>query len=381
MRLRVLSLNAWALPPPVGQRVHERLSLVLRALPALDCDIALFQEIWTDEARAQVIEGGRSLGYRHTWTNPGPARGGSGLLGLSRWPIGSSRFRRFTLCGLPQRLTHLDYYGGKGVVRLDVEVNGVYGALFNTHMHARYVAATEEDEYQGHRAAEVIEFADEIRSVSGPLVAVGDFNMRDTAPEYRVMRGLTGLVDVAADLDLRQPTVTLDNAYRRAGGATSESRLDYVFSRGGGDRGIASVNARRIFNQPIEVTGEPGAYSDHAGVLAEIEVGGPGLAPTPPEPEALKLARELLDTGRARAEARQRNERIGAGASFAVGVGAAWASMRAPWSRRTFLRTGLWSSAALAAASGTGLLTLSDGYVPDELTGYEAARAVLGSLR
>ena len=100
-----------------------------------------------------------------------------------------------------------------------------------------------------------------------------------------------------------------------------------------------------------------------------------------PEPEALKLAGELLDTGRARAEARQRNERIGAGASFAVGVGAAWASMRAPWSRRTFLRTGLWGSAALAAASGTGLLTLSDGYVPDELTGYEAARAVLGSLR
>ncbi|MFP6623448.1 MAG: hypothetical protein VCC20_08215 [Myxococcota bacterium] len=78
MRLRVLSLNAWALPPPVGQRVHERLSLVLRALPALECDIALFQEIWTDEARAQVIEGGRSLGYRHTWTNPGPRGAAAG---------------------------------------------------------------------------------------------------------------------------------------------------------------------------------------------------------------------------------------------------------------------------------------------------------------
>ena len=48
MRLRVLSLNAWALPPPVGQRVHERLSLVLRALPALECDIALFRSLPKD---------------------------------------------------------------------------------------------------------------------------------------------------------------------------------------------------------------------------------------------------------------------------------------------------------------------------------------------
>ncbi len=380
MRLRVLSLNVWALPPPVGHHVHERISLVLRDLPALDCDLVLLQEIWTYEAREQMIEGGRVLGYPHTWTLPGPALSGSGLLALSRWPIRSSRFRPFTLCGLPQRLTQMDYYSGKGVARIDLDVDGAPVAVFNTHLHARYAPATAVDEYRGHRTAEVIEFADEIRSASGPLVAAGDFNMRDTAPEYRVLKGLTGVVDVAAALDVRQPTSTL-NAYRLARGAVHESRLDYVFSRAGRRRGVAPVSARRVFDEPLEVAGEPGAYSDHAGVLAEIELGGPGARPTPPTSDALNLARELLDAGRARTGSRRRNERIAAGASFAAGVGAAWASTRPTLSRRAFLRAGLWGTAALAATSGAGLLTLSEGYVPDELTGYDSARAVLGSLR
>ena len=380
MRVRVLSLNVWALPPPVGHRVHERLSLVLRDLPALDCDVALFQEVWTDEAREQMLEAGLSLGYPHAWTNPGPARGGSGLLALSRWPILSSRFRRFTLCGLPQRLTHLDYYAGKGVARLDVDIGGVYLAVFNTHMHARYAAAAADDEYQGHRTAEVIEFAAEIRSIGSPLIAVGDFNMRDTAPEYQVMKGLTGLVDAAAHLDVRQPTATLDNAYRSDKGSASESRLDYIFTRGGLILGVEPTSARRVFDEPLEVAGEPGAYSDHAGVLAEIQVVNPGVAPPPPAPGALRLARELLDTGRAQAEARRRNERIGAGVSLVAGVGSAWAATHLPLSRRRLLAAGLWSAAGLATASGAGLLALSEGYVRDELAGYETAAALLDSL-
>jgi len=380
MRVRVLSLNVWALPPPVGHQVHERLSLVLRDLPALDCDLALFQEVWTDEARAQIIEAGLSFGYPHTWTNPGPARGGSGLLALSRWPIRSSRFRPFTLCGLPQRLTHMDYYAGKGVARLDVDIGGVYVTVFNTHMHARYAAATVDDEYQGHRTAEVIEFAEEIRSVGSPLIAVGDFNMRDTAPEYRVMQGLTGLVDVAADLDVRQPTATLDNAYRSNKGSASESRLDYIFTRGGLILGLEPVSARRVFDEPLEVAGEPGAYSDHAGVLAEIKLLRTGAMPTPPAPEALGLARELLDTGRAQAEARRRNQRISAGASLVAGAGSAWAATHLPLSRRRLLAAGLWGAAGLATASGAGLLALSEGYVREELAGYDTVGAVLGSL-
>ena len=381
MRLRVLSLNVWALPPPVGRDVHARLSLILRDLAGLDWDIGLFQEVWTDEAREQMIAGGHRLGYPHSWTTPGPARGGSGLLALSRLPIRSSRFRRFSLCGLPQRLTHMDYYSGKGVARIDVELDGQSVAVFNTHLHARYAPATAIDEYQGHRTAEVIEIAKEIRGVSDPVVAAGDFNMRDSSDEYRVLEGLTGLVDDAAALDAREPTATLQNPYRLGRGARHESRIDYVFSRAGRHCGATPVRAQRFFDQPIEVAGEIGAYSDHAGVWAEIEIGGPGAVMEPPSDPAVALARELLARGRAQTEVRRRHERIAAAASVGAGVGSGWASTRPTFSRRRFLRYGLRGAAALGALWGGGLLTLSEVAVPRELQAYDAAESLLGSLR
>lgn len=381
MRLRVLCLNAWGLPQPVGRHVHERLSLILRDLPAFDCDLALFQEIWTDLAREQLIEGGRTLGYSSSWARPGDARGGGGLLALSRWPIRSSGFRPFTLCGLPQRFTQLDYYSGKGVARIDVEIDGVSIAVFNTHMHARYAPAKVVDDYRGHRTAEVVEFADEIRSFPGPLVAVGDFNMRDTAPEYHVLRGLTGLVDAADALDAAQPTSTLQNVYRRGRGAVNESRIDYVFCGAGRAVGVTPVSVRRIFDEPIEVAGAPGNHSDHAGLVADIEIGGAGRPLATLAPDARDLAQALLDQGRIQTRTRRLNERVGAGVSLLAGGAAIWGARRPELSRRAFLRTGLYTGAALAGASGTGLLTLTERHVPEELAGYDAADTILGSLR
>ena len=141
------------------------------------------------------------------------------------------------------------------------------------------------------------------------------------------------------------------------------------------------MGALRFFDEPLEVAGEPGAYSDHAGVLAEIEIGGRGAPPRPSALDALRLAGELLAAGREQAESRRQTQRLGAGAGFAAALGAGWASTLPDLSRRDFLRKGLRGTAAVAAASGAGLLTLSERYAPDELAGYDEADAVLNSLR
>jgi len=380
MRLRVLSLNVWGLPPPIGLHVGERLGLVLRDLPALDCDVVLLQELWTDEGRRQLIEGARSFGYAHAFHVPGPARGGSGLLTLSRLPFAGSGFRRFTLCGLPQRLTQMDYYSGKGVARVDLSPDGVPVAVFNTHLHARYAPRGVVDEYRGHRTAEVIEMADEIRGTPAVAIAGGDFNMVDSSPEYRLLQGLTGLVDSAAVLGSRRPTSTLENAYRLARGAQNEARIDYLFARGG-LQGVRAVSCERVYDDLLEVAGEPGAHSDHAGVLAEFEIGGPGRPPVPFGDDVVDLARQLLDAGREVARRRRRDERAGAGLCLAVGGCAAVAARNSRWSRRRLLRTGLAAGAVFATGASAGLLTLSEHFVPQELEGYDAVYATLARLR
>lgn len=381
MRLRVLTLNVWGLPPPVGRVVSQRLDRILGELPALGCDVALFQEVWTEEAREQLRAGGAAVGLPHCWWPPGPAHASGGLLALSRPPIREPSFRRYTLCGLPQRITQMDYYAGKGLGRFEIELDAGPVSLFDTHLHARYAPQDVEDDYIGHRAAEVIELAAELRATRTPVVLAGDLNMRDVAPEYELLLGMTGLVDAAAALDHRQLTSTLQNAFRLARGAVSESRIDYLMSRSGLDRGVRPLSVRRVFDRNFELDGSPATFSDHAGVLADFEVGGPG-APVPPiAPGSFALARELLANGRRRARRRRLEERVGAGAGLAAAVTGAAALRRPALSRRRFLRLGVGSAAGLMTPSAGGLLFLSENVVPEELRDYDEVETLLDRLQ
>lgn len=380
MRLRVLTLNVWGLPPPVGRLVPERIERVLQDLPALACDVALFQEVWTEQTREQLRDGGPAAGLPHCWWPPGPARSTGGLLALSRLPIRDPSFRRYTLCGLPQRITQMDYYAGKGLARFEIELDGAPVSVFDTHLHARYAPPEVEDDYIGHRAAEVIELADELRKTRSPVVLAGDLNMRDVAPEYELLLGMTGLVDAAAALDRRQRTSTLENAFRRARGAVSESRIDYLMSRSGVQRSLRPTAVRRVFDGNFELDGRPGSYSDHAGVLADFAVGGPGESLPPIPAGAFALARELIANGRRRARRRRLEERVGAGAGLLAAVSGAAALRRPTISRRRFLRLGLGGTAGLMAPSAGGLLLLSEGVVPEELRNYDRVETVLDGL-
>jgi endonuclease/exonuclease/phosphatase family metal-dependent hydrolase len=378
MRLRVLSLNVWGLPPPVGRFVDERMELVADQLPALDCDVALFQEVWTEGTRERLRQGGRAAGLDHHFWPTGPASSRGGLLALSRLPIARPEYRPYTLCGLPQRLTQMDYWSGKGVCAFELRIDGAAVWIGNTHLHARYAPNDVEDDYIGHRSAEIIELASTLGPVRSPVVVAGDFNLREQAPEYRLLQLLTGLRDVAADLGAREATSTLDNVWRRQRGATSESRIDYVFSRSGADLGVKPTDVRRVFDTPVRVAGRPGSYSDHAGVLADFEIAGAGEAGHRIPPEALELARELLDNGRFRARRRQRDERLLAGAG--LGTAAAFELGRRRLTRRRFLRAAMAGGTGAALASSAGITLLSEHSVPRELAGFDAVEALLETL-
>ena len=66
MRVRVATLNAWALPPPLGQDVAFRMRSIGEELRRLDVDVMAFQEVWTAAARALLVEAGRRAGFRES---------------------------------------------------------------------------------------------------------------------------------------------------------------------------------------------------------------------------------------------------------------------------------------------------------------------------
>jgi endonuclease/exonuclease/phosphatase family metal-dependent hydrolase len=368
MRVRVATLNVWALPEPFSERLTGRMKAIGARMAELDLDVMAFQEVWTSEAHRRLRDAGRRVGMVHKWHNHS-SLGGSGLLVLSRLPIEARRFDRFTLRGLPERVDHADYYGGKGFVQLRVQTDHGPFTFIDTHLHARYRRDVSHG-YRWHRAGQIVQLGMAAHETRDPIIAVGDFNFDEQQPEYAILTGLTGLRDVAAELDRRQPTVPTHNTYRPR--SKNARRIDYVFARDGSERGLRPVRVDRVFDEPFDLGGSQASYSDHAGVVAELEISEDRRPLTPPDRDSIALAAQMLSEGRAEAEQRQQGQRAGAGIGLGCAALAAMGVRSVDVSRRRLLRGSLQCAALAALAPGVGLSILSEMFVPSEIRAFDA---------
>jgi endonuclease/exonuclease/phosphatase family metal-dependent hydrolase len=343
----------------------------------LELDAIAIQEVWTEAWQAILLEGGRRAGLTHAWHNDENI-GGSGLLVMSRHPILEAGFRRFSVCGLPERVDHGDYYSGKGFAMLRLACDDGQWWLANTHLVAQY-APDGADLYRGQRVGALVELAGAVAPASLPVVALGDFNIREQSGLYDIWTGLAGVRDVAAELDRRQPTVLAANPYRGPG--AEDERIDYGFVRDGASGRWRPLGIERVFDERRRFGGEAGADSDHAGLLLDLElVDDPGQSPLP-EPSALSEAERWLDLGRYEARERQRTRRALGVGSFALACGATAATVSPRLERRRFLKLGTASLAILGLGGAAGLGALAEHFVPEELAGFGQVERVLAKLR
>lgn len=375
-RLRLATLNVWGHVDWIGRHGEARMRSIAEQMGALDLDAIAIQEVWTEAWRAILVDGGRRAGLVHVWHNDETV-GGSGLLVLSRRPIVDADFQPFSVCGLPERIDHGDYYSGKGFALLQLESGGRPWLLANTHLVAQY-APDEEDLYRGQRVGQLVELSAAVAESRLPVVALGDFNMREASGLYDIWTGLSGVRDVAVELDHRQPTVLRDNPYR--GPAAEDERIDYGFVRDGAAARWRPRAVDRVFDGPRRFGGEEGADSDHAGLLLDLELhGGAGLRPMP-DAAALAAAGAWVERGRTAArERRQARRTLGLG-SFAVACGATGASVTTRVRRRRFLRLGSASLAMAALGGAVGLGALAEHFVPEELAGFRQVQRALARL-
>ena len=366
-KIRIATLNVWALPFAIADDVSERIDAIVRRLGGLDADVVAFQEVWTGEVKQRLAEAGLDSGYTTAWYD---SKGtGGGLLVLSRRPVAEARFHGYLMRGLPQRLDQGEYYAGKGFLHLRLVTEKGPVTVVNTHLHAEYAFGSE-SEYFGIQTAQIVQLAAYIAGLSEPVLAPGDFNVHEGNPPYRVLLGLGELADCAVTLDHRQATARRSNPYRE-GKTGLDSRVDYVLYRSGETRGVQPLFIERVFDEPLPKDGAA-AYSDHDGLLAEfLLTDRPESRPHGPTPEILDLAAELLEEGRARAERRQLHKRAAAGACVAAGSLPLSKRFRSHLSRRRFLKSAKLALPALALPSAAALLTLSETFVPEELAAYD----------
>jgi len=378
MRLRIATLNTWAFPEPLAQRLDERMEALAQRISALGTDVLALQEVWTAGARSRLVAGGAAAGLTHVCASDGAFFGG-GLLLLSRFPFTAARFESYALNGVPHRLAHPDFYGGKGFLLASIATQVGPVSLVNTHLHARY-GRDVHHQYAGHRAAQWVQLASALAEVTGPVGLAGDFNFDEGHDEYRAFTGLTSMRDAAAAVGCLEPTVWRGNPYR-ANRTSPDHRVDFVFTRDGVAHGVRPTAARRVFDEVLERDGERFAVSDHAGVLAEVEIEPRAARPLPhPDPAAVALASELLARGVERAERRRGLHRRRAGIGLGASLAAAAALRSGPLTRRGFMRASLQGTTLLALGGTLSSGLVSELYGPGELEGFDGAREALARL-
>lgn len=378
MRMRVATLNVWGLPEPIAPVVPARMREIGRQLAALDVDVVAFQEVWTPEASAMLRRAADRAGLVHVWSGASALEGG-GLLIASRLPIEEAHFESFALRGQAEHVANLEYLSGKGFVRVTLGTEAGPVTLINTHLHARYSKKVPHA-FAPHRVGQIVQLAQQARAATGPTVVLGDFNVREEAPEYEVLTSLMGVRDAAVETDRRLPTVVAGSPFRPH--RRSSRRKDYVFVRDGAERGVAVRSLDLAFDETFERAGRELACSNHYGVVVDLEIGAASGAPGAPCPKMVDLASKWLEEGRLEAEQRQRGDRKLSSVGAGVGVAAlAVASMSdEPMSRRSFLRRSLRSTALVALAPAAGYTLLSEVFVPDEIHAFRDASARLEQL-
>jgi endonuclease/exonuclease/phosphatase family metal-dependent hydrolase len=377
MRLTFATLNAWGLPKPLARHTSERFDAIAANLPSLGADVVAFQEVWMHDLKERLLSVDVGRQYPWRWYQEGNVDGG-GLVIFSRYPILEAYFEPFILRGAPQRLDHAEYYAGKGFVHLRLSTEAGPVSLINTHLHAQYNKDVGDD-YLGIRAGQAAQLSVYLRAISDPLVLAGDFNFMEGRPVYRMLQGLNGLRDVAAVLDQRRNTVRRANPYRRYK-VKPDSRKDFIFCRGGASLALKPVSARRVFDEIFEVDGKEASFSNHDGVMAELQLAGGATAISrAPSVEAVDLALALLQEGKRRAEQQRDQERAIATGSLAVGALALTGKAR-QMSRRRFMKGAMLAFPAVTVPSGAGYLALSEWHRPQELETYERIRDMLNRV-
>lgn len=356
--LRVSTLNVWALPGFISTRVTERIPAIVDRVAELSVDVAAFQEVWTPRARRLLAEQGREAGLRPAW--PADASPG-GLFVLTRLPVRRTSFTRYALAGLPQRLQHADYYGRKGFAEVELATSAGPLVVIVTHLHARYSDPDGYDEYLGMRSAQVAQLAAFIRAVEVPCIALGDFNFREDGPEYSALTSVTGLLDAAAARDQRRPTSLPGNPYHGVG-HHAEERIDYVFT--GAD--VLVHDIQREFDQPLVFGEEPGAYSDHAGLVADVTVSAASSAASSPDPTSIGLLARLMAQGQVETRQRKTDQRRWGAALLAA----------------TMLTRGRLGGTAtrIGVGVGAGLLLFAELVARNEVAGYDEVEAMLRTM-
>ncbi|KAK6023553.1 endonuclease/exonuclease/phosphatase family protein [Ostertagia ostertagi] len=294
VELRVLTLNVWCLPQPwpIGSKDRKfRLKKLADAILEEKYDIVGLQEIWSNTDYIEMAERLSSCFRYHHYFHSGFT--GSGVCVFSRYPIVSTLTHRYSLNGFAHHIHRGDWFGGKVVGLVEIEIGEIRVNFYATHLHAEY--NRENDLYLPHRTSQSFELSQFVRHTAhgaDVVIVVGDFNMEPEDLGFRLILSQVRLLDAwrlahpVESPDGNPPSVSSlsqcrgvahggtcdrpDNCYTEQKFRENDEskRIDYILFKGV----HMPVSLKQCDIAMNKIPDENLNYSDHVGVQATFKI-------------------------------------------------------------------------------------------------------------
>ncbi|XP_049627157.1 sphingomyelin phosphodiesterase 2 [Suncus etruscus] len=273
LRLRVFSLNCWAIPY-LSKHRSDRVKRLGDFLNMESFDLVLLQEVWSEQdfqfLRQKLLPTYPAAHYFRSGVI------GSGLCVFSKHPIQEFTQHAYTLNGYPYMVHHSDWFCGKAVGLLVLHLSGLVLNAYVTHLHAEY--NRQKDIYLAHRVAQAWELAQFIHHTSKKADVVllcGDLNLHPKDVGCRLLKEWTGLQD--AYLETRDfkgseegCTMIPENCYVKQHELEpfpSGIRIDYVLFKAISGFYISCKTLKTTIGKDLH-NGKP--LSDHEALMATL---------------------------------------------------------------------------------------------------------------
>ncbi|TRY89662.1 hypothetical protein DNTS_021532, partial [Danionella cerebrum] len=271
----------------LSKKCQERFALIGELLNQEQLDIALLQELWC-EKDFQFLKQKLSTFYPYAhlfkrqdgadesfckFTNALVLSGfiGSGLAVFSRYRIHDAFLYQYSLNGYPYMVQHGDWFGGKAVGKVSLNIGGLNVYVFVTHLHAEY--CREKDQYLPHRVVQAWELQQFIRHTSAGadvVLLAGDLNMHPEDLGFRLLRLSTGLQDSFSQTSSFSGceggfTLLSENPFTHPEDLTAFGggiRIDYIMFKGSQEVDISC--------ESLSTTEGSVPYSDHEALTAHF---------------------------------------------------------------------------------------------------------------
>ncbi|KAI8984390.1 Endonuclease/exonuclease/phosphatase [Mycotypha africana] len=171
----------------VAKQRQFRLEAIANNIAQKNYDIVALQEVWMLEDVEYIKEKTKNnLPFAHHFRS---GTLGSGLILLSKFPVLSSSYLKFSLAGRPLKVFQGDYFVGKGCAGITVDHPDI-GLIdvYTTHLQAGYGLV---DDFEVQRITECWQIVQCVRNSAAQgrhVILTGDFNSVPTSLCYQLLK-------------------------------------------------------------------------------------------------------------------------------------------------------------------------------------------------